>query len=342
MEHKILRKYIPIAIFAIFGFLSFMLIKPFAIYLLFAITIVLILNPLYKRIVAIIKNKTFSALIMLFFSILIIIIPFLFVINSLINEAPKVISMIRTSNFFTVEFIQETSDFVDATTGIEFDLRSAIQSIIYYMLNSAKNFLFALPNAILGIFIMFFSMFYLFKEGEELASYVRKCLPYPNTNKEAIIEKIKGITRGILYGHIITALAQGIIACIGYYIFGLNAPFFLGVLTTFFAVIPFIGPAFVYIPASLSLIVNAISTEQLPMAVRGIGLLIYGIAVISTVDNIIKPKIISDHSKIHPLIIIFGVLGGFQLLGFIGLILGPIIFAVFIELLALYQEDLKG
>ncbi len=163
------------------------------------------------------------------------------------------------------------------------------------------------------------------------------------TQSEQVLESLLGIrarsyfqaagdaTRGVIYGIVLTAIAQGACAGIGYWIVGLDAPIMLAAITTLFAMLPFATP-FVWGGIGLWLILTG-------NTLAGVQLLLWGALVVSWIDNIIRPIILAKSVKIPFLLAFFGVIGGVSAFGFIGLFLGPVILAI---AFAVWQEWLES
>jgi len=105
------------------------------------------------------------------------------------------------------------------------------------------------------------------------------------------------------------------------------------------SLIPYIGSSIVWLPASLMLIINGYTDMDTSIILKGMLLMLYGIFIVSTIDNILKPKLIGDKSGLHPLLVLLGVVGGLKFLGFIGVIVGPIIIALLITFIKIYEEE---
>jgi Cation transport ATPase len=144
------------------------------------------------------------------------------------------------------------------------------------------------------------------------------------------IQAAASTTRAVVYGLILAALGQGLLAGLGYYVAGIQAPILFGAITALLAIIP-MGATLVWLPTGIALIL----TNQLW---PGVGLILWGFFAVSTIDNIIRPLVISGTSRIPFLLVLFGVLGGLKAFGAIGLFIGPIILAV---LLSVWQAWIK-
>jgi predicted PurR-regulated permease PerM len=177
-------------------------------------------------------------------------------------------------------------------------------------------------------FFALLTAFFTYRHGEQLAGQVTLVLERVVGDRvHGYLAAIGDTTRAVVYGLVLAALAQGFLAGIGYLIAGLQAPVLLGAVTALIALIPF-GAPLIWIGASLWLIV----TGDLK---SGIFLIIWGAGVVSWVDNLIRPLVISNATRIPFLLVLFGVLGGIAAFGLVGLFVGPVILAV---LMAVWRE----
>jgi len=175
------------------------------------------------------------------------------------------------------------------------------------------------------------TLFFLYRDGERVFSQLRQVLErFIGPSVEGYLAAVGGTTRAVVYGLVLTAVAQGVLAGIGYWGAGITAPVLLGAVTAIIALIPF-GTPFVWGAAGLWLLVTG-QTWQ------GIGLLLWGTLVVSWVDNLIRPIVISQATRIPFLIVMFGVLGGVTAFGLIGLFVGPVVLAV---MMAVWREWLE-
>jgi predicted PurR-regulated permease PerM len=173
--------------------------------------------------------------------------------------------------------------------------------------------------------------FFLYRDGETLLHQVRSLLlRLLGPRAGAYIQAIGDTMRAVLYGLILTALIQGALAGLGYWAAGMGAPVLLGVITVILALVPF-GAPLVWGSVSLWLLASG---ETL----AGVGLAAWGAVVVSQIDNLLRPLVISGATRIPYLMVLFGVLGGISAFGLIGLFLGPIVIAV---LLAVWREWLE-
>ncbi|MDR6407280.1 AI-2E family transporter [Paraburkholderia sp. DD10] len=175
------------------------------------------------------------------------------------------------------------------------------------------------------------TLFFMYRDGESALDQVRRVLRHFLGNRlDAYLASIGGTTKAVVYGLVLTALAQGALAGLGYWVAGMEAPVLLAAFTVLIALIPF-GTPFVWGAIGVWLLVTG-------KTIAGVGLLLWGALVVSWVDNLIRPLVISSATQIPFLLVVFGVLGGLAAFGLVGLFMGPVILAV---LMAVWHEWLE-
>jgi predicted PurR-regulated permease PerM len=176
------------------------------------------------------------------------------------------------------------------------------------------------------------TVFFFYRDGAALGEQFRRVLRrFIGYRSHGYVKAIGDTTKAVVYGIVLTALAQGALAGLGYWVAGLGAPVLLGAVTAVVALIPF-GTPFVWGSAGVWLLLTG-------HTVAGIGLLVWGTLVVSAVDNLIRPLVISSATRIPFLLVMFGVLGGLVAFGPVGLFLGPVVLAV---LLGVWHEWLEA
>jgi predicted PurR-regulated permease PerM len=176
--------------------------------------------------------------------------------------------------------------------------------------------------------IAMLSLFFMYRDGETLAVQAKSMLEkFVGDRVDAYLDAIGSTVKAVVYGLVVTAIAQGMMAAAGYWIVGLPAPVFLGTVTALSALIPFVVP-FMWGAASIWLFVMG-------KTAAAIGLAIWGAIAVSWIDNVVRPLVISSATRIPFLLVLFGVLGGLTAFGLVGLFIGPVILAM---LLAVWRE----
>jgi Ca2+-transporting ATPase len=198
-------------------------------------------------------------------------------------------------------------------------------------LGEVARFLGGIGRNVVKLGVILVTVFFCFRDGKEIIKQLQQGLiHFLGKYQHDYLQVAGSTTRAVVYGLVLAALGQGMLAGFGYAIAGIKAPVLFGAITALLALVP-MGATLVWMPIGISLIL----TDQLW---SGIGLLLWGFLVVSTVDNVIRPLVISGASQVPFLVVLFGVLGGLSAFGAVGLFLGPVILAV---LLAVWKVWLK-
>lgn len=188
---------------------------------------------------------------------------------------------------------------------------------------------------LMGSMIMMVSLYFFLVDGPGMVRTVMRLSPLDDRHEQELIAEFDKVSRAVLLATLLSALAQGVLAGIGYAITGLDSVFLLTLLTTVLAMVPFVGAASVWVPASLFLVYEG-------HLASGIFLGVYGAVVVSTVDNVIKPYVLHGQSRLHPLLALLSVIGGVKALGPIGILVGPMIVAFLQTLLNILHRELTN
>ncbi|MBR9675619.1 AI-2E family transporter [Candidatus Woesearchaeota archaeon] len=325
----------------IFIGLALFIIWPFLLSIVSAGIIAYIFYPLFLRLKKKVKGNALSAFATTMIIILLILIPFIFMINTLASQALSV--YVETNKYIgeNKEQVSMIEESVSEKLGVDFKLNQAISDVTTYVVRETRNFLASLPNRILQIFIFLFLLYYFFKDGPKIIDYVKGLIPIDIKNRNTILKRLDELIKAIVFGSLLTALIQGAVGGIGFLAFGVSSPIFWGFMMAVFALIPFVGTAIIWIPASLYLVLAGVTTQNAWLIGKGIGLAVYGFFVISMVDNFLKPYLIGDKGKLHPAIVLLGILGGLAAMGFIGIVVGPMIMIIFLSIIEAYKGELE-
>ena len=178
---------------------------------------------------------------------------------------------------------------------------------------------------------MIFTIFFLFIDGPGFLTKVKDYMPFNEEQKNRLATQMKDMIVSTVYGGVIVAIIQGILGGVGFYVIGIEAPVLWGIAMSVMSFVPLLGTLSIWGPASIYLLIQG---DYL----HGIGLILFGTFVISMVDNILKPLIIGGRTKMPAIVIFFSVLGGIKAFGIIGLIMGPLIMAVFVSVFEIFRH----
>ena len=179
-------------------------------------------------------------------------------------------------------------------------------------------------------FVVFFTLYFALRDQEEFIDYIKSLLPFSKEVEKKLFDYSKGITSSVLYGQVIVGIVQGIIMGIGFFIFKVPNSMFLTFLTAFAGILPIIGPAIVWAPVVVYLLVAG-------NTFAAIGITVFGL-ISSTSENFLHPWIVSKRICINSSIILIGMVGGIFLFGLLGIILGPLILSYLLIVLEIYRN----
>jgi predicted PurR-regulated permease PerM len=211
-------------------------------------------------------------------------------------------------------------------------LSTAASSVTQFLLSHGRAFLFGAFGFVGDLTVMLFTLFFCFRDGDEVTERVIRIVPMENRRKDHLFSHIKSVTEAVVLGTIITAIAQGALVGIAFWITGLPSPVVFGVLTAIASFVPLVGTALVIAPAAIYLS----ATEGIWW--KGVFMVAWGVLVAGSADNVLKPMLISGRAEIGTLPVFFGVIGGLAAFGMAGLFLGPVLVALGLVLLEFAEE----
>ncbi len=330
-------------------YLAYLIFSPFVQAVAWAAILAMIVYPIYEWLLKILKGRaTLAALIVTVLIIFLIVFPALRVIVFLTQETVELASTMRTSvesaeieAWKGTPWVQRVLNAWDSISAeLEFfdiDLRQSVaqgaQSASAFLASQVKDvaqnvFLFTI-NFIIALFTLFFML----RDGQALANRIHSLLPMDQQHKDHLFQHIVNALFAVIHGALITAMIQGMLAGLGYWF--LDVPFYvvLAVTTAFTALFPIGGSLLVWLPTSIYL-----GFVEGPLW-RGVALFFWGLLIVGSIDNLLKPLLIGNRLQLPILILFFSILGGLKLFGIIGLILGPMIVTLLLALLDLYMKD---
>ena len=327
--------------------LFYLLLKPLLTIFLASIILTYVFYPVYKKIKKPLKYDALSILVTLILIIIIFLMPFIFVASQIPKQAANIYGYdkenIVDEGFFdlTCEDVKSAKcnviNFVSGSGYFDFD--KIIDNIFQKITEFATYMVIRIPNIIFGVVLALFISFFLFKDGKKLVNSVLGMIPLNKQHSNRLVEQFGRVTYSVVYAHIIVAIVQGTLGAIGFYVFGIDSAIFWGVVMAIFAPLPLIGPAIIWIPASIFLIINGIIVNEYFDIGKGIGLILYGILIISTSDNILRVKIIGGRGDVHPLTVLIGILGGLSLFGLIVIFVVPIALSLLITFFKDFSQE---
>ncbi|MFQ3619334.1 MAG: AI-2E family transporter [Spirochaetales bacterium] len=354
MEKLDLQKLMFLLLFLGLTLLLLLIFSPFLSTLLWSLLFFILVNPLYQKGLRLVPESfrwytAYKNVLAAIFSLLIIsliVTPFLFVLQSAFRQSFQLLHLLEgvvkrstkglvfqgedplvlTIKELTFNMIDLSQ--IDLAKQILTIIRQGADKLITLATVMAKN----IANFILTLAFMVFTIFFLLVDGKYLLGLFMRAVPINKNHLSIFIQRFRETTQHLVTGYFLVALYQAVAAGVLFYIFQVPAFLILSLLVLFFSFIPMIGAAGIWIPVViLKLLHGAVG--------KAILLALLCTFFVSTVDNFLRPLILKDRIKIHPLLIFFSILGALQYFGFQGIILGPMILIFFFAALDIFLEQ---
>jgi predicted PurR-regulated permease PerM len=201
------------------------------------------------------------------------------------------------------------------------------------LLNFSRQLAGGLLKMVFDLGLMVLVLFFALRDQDKLMVFLRNAIPLSRSQEDHLLEETASVTRSVLLGNVVTALLQGIAGGLAMWAAGFPG-FFWGAMIAFASFIPVIGTALIWLPASLYLLFTGDTSW-------GIALIAWSIVVVGSIDNIIRPMLMSGASSINGLVIFLAIIGGLQLFGLIGLLYGPLIISLTLVLYRMYAQEFR-
>lgn len=327
MKQEQIFRYALIGILLLLLYFAGRILWPFFTPILLGMMLTYLLYPIYTYLETKIKRPYLTSIIMIFFVLLLIIIPLSLLTTKLVNES--------VNTYRTFIDLEQSGAFDSLLQNYGLDssiFADVLGQVKDFIVNSGSQILTGIADVLLGLFVMLFIMFYSFVNGKKWVALVQETLPLKQKHRKALIDRVAKITSAVMYGQFLTSVIQGALGGLMFFIFGVDNSIFWGVIMIIFSFIPILGTPIIWFPASVYLMLSG-SVWQ------GVLMLIVGGVVIMNVDNVIRPYLIGSQAKISTPIVLLGVLGGLKAFGFIGIVLGPLLLALLQTVIGFFRKE---
>jgi len=335
MDDPYFKKIITAILLVLLIVLSFLILKPILISIIVALVLVFIFSPVYDWINKYIKVKTISVLLITVFLIAIILLPLWFLTPILIKQAFAIFQATQQIDFVTPLKSIFPDLFASEQFAIEIGaiLSSFTTKITNSLVNSLSNIILNFPTLLLQFTVVLFTFFFVLRDKDKVLEYVKTLLPFSKDVEEKLLKYTSGITASLVYGQIVIGIIQGLILGIGFLIFGVPNALLMTLIAIIAGILPIIGPFLVWVPVVIYLFITG-------STVSAWGVLTFGI-ISSSIDNFLRPLIVSKRTKINSGILLISMVGGLFFFGILGLLLGPLIISYLLILLEIYRGKAK-
>lgn len=324
------------ALIAIVSILTLAIFWPFLSIIILAVAFAVVLNPVYKFINKKITRGVpwLASLLTVLLFLIVLCIPLFFVGKEVFIQIQDLYQNIfisgNTNNFIKTIDISINKIMPE---GFHFNTNAKIAQVAANLTGNIANIFASTFKTIIFFILMLLTIFYLLKDGTKWKNSLILLLPLSEKNTSEIIIKMKDAINRIFRGSFLIAIVQGVLMGVGLTIFGVPNAAIWGVAAGMSSFIPTLGTSVVSIPAVLYLFF-VISP------LHALGMLIWAVVMVGTIDNILSPYVISKNTEISSLFILLSILGGISLIGPVGLFIGPLVLSLLYSLVSIYKKEI--
>ena len=317
---RIISLIVLVVLVLLFGLLFFEVMAGFLVPLFLAVLLAVLCRPLHHWIRLQLKGRVRVAAALTTLAVLLIVFtPVLLITLRTIAEAQTIVD---NQDFrLNPDMLGRIVTDVNERTGLELNADVIQKDVVAWGQRTLGAIATRTPGflgeLLLGLGIMTIALYYFLADGDQMIVGVGRLLPLEMAHQQRLLDEFGSISRAVAAATLLSALAQGLLAGVGYYFTGLPSVFLLTMLTILAGMIPFVGATIVWLPAALWL---GFFADRWGAAIF---LAAWGAVAVSMVDNLVKPLILHGQSNLHPLLALLSVLGGVQALGPIGIFVGP-------------------
>lgn len=324
-------------------YLTWRMLQPFLAVLIWAAVLALLFYPLHRRILRRVRRPALAAALSILVVLITVIVPLGLVGSAVAAELASVASQAQESarpwleSQLTEGRLGELRTWLAERFNIELDISpekvaELASNASEYLLRGTVSVVGGVLGALTKLVLVLFTMYYFFRDGERLARQLPGVLPLTREEAEGVLRRTDDIIRASVNGTIVIAALQGLLGGLMFAVLGLPSPLVWGVVMTLFSLVPLAGAFVVWGPAALLLAASGEWGKAIVLAAFGAG-------VIGVIDNLLRPRLVGQRAHMHELTVFFTVLGGIQLFGMLGFLVGPVLFAVTLALLDIVRRS---
>jgi predicted PurR-regulated permease PerM len=321
------------------------IVRPFYGAILWAVVIAILFLPVFHRINRALHGKpNIAALVTVVSAIVIVILPLTVLITSLVSEAASVYEKVQSGELSFARYFQTIFDSLPAWAVDLLDrlglsnlrglrdrfsagLSEGSKVVAVHAIQLGQNtFTF-----FINLFVMLYLLFFLLRDGAQIYNRIAAAAPLRPEHQRALFEKFIVVIRATVKGNLLVAVLQGSLGGLIFWILGIQAPLLWAALMIVLSLLPAVGAAVIWFPVAIYLLATGAVS-------KGIILLLYGILVISLVDNFVRPMLVGRDTKMPDYLVLISTLGGIAVFGINGFVLGPVVAALFVAVWDMFSE----
>lgn len=322
-------------------YLCWRIVQPFFNVLLWAVVLATVFAPVHRRIVARVKGSSAAAAVSTLLVVVTILGPTTFITIAVINELRGIAlgleahegPWLTTSTPVVGPLLVWLEPYVDLNRlqSPQF-LQEQLKTWTATMAASAIGLVGGVLSTVVQTVLVIFTVFYLFRDGDAMRKALTEMMPLEAGQTRDVIARTREVVGGSVYGVVLISAIQGALGFFIFWILGLPSALLWGVVMFFLSMIPMAGAFLVWAPAALYLAATGAWGKA--------GILVaWGVLVVGSIDNVLSPRLVGKRTRMHELLIFFSVLGGIQLFGVVGVVLGPVVVAITLALIEIVRQS---
>jgi predicted PurR-regulated permease PerM len=320
-----------VAAIALVVYFCLLIVRPFLNVIAWSSVLVITFHTVYQRLVRKTGRVSFSAFVCSVMVVVAFLIPLLIVTAVAIDQfltlgASMQQSFADGTGINTAAPLRQAYEWLSDRLGLDGATIEAwvrqnaselTRVVAGYTLSAAQS----VAGAVVSFVFIIFAMFLLFRDGDQIVERIPELLPFERARTDALLDRARDVIYGSVYGVVVIAVVQGALCGGMFWILGIPSAALWGMVTVVTSVLPVVGAAGVWVPGAVYLAVTGDWTRAIILAV-------FGTAVISSVDNFLRPRLVGGRVGLSELVMFFSLLGGLQVFGVLGIVLGPVFFAI--------------
>lgn len=320
---------------------AYVIVRPYLTPLVFAGTLTIVFWPIHRRLKEFFAHGALAAAISLVIILIGILLPLAALTTTAVVQAQELIRFLSQQNVVEQHLRQLTvgpkSWLGQLSPDLTFDVATVdeyLRQIATFFVRHIGTVISGLTGTLVHLIVFLLALYYFLRDGERLPTILSQLSPLPDEYDRKIMTRVRTMITTVIQGTMLVAAVKGVLTWLGFTIFGVPGAVLWGMVTVIAAVVPWAGVAITFVPALTFLLIMGKTGAA-------VGLALWGVLVVGLIDNFLNPKFIGRRVQINPLLVLLSVLGGLQVFGVIGLLVGPIVLSGLMALLEIYQQDFK-
>jgi predicted PurR-regulated permease PerM len=334
MHGSFIQKYFFSALLVIAFIIGFILFWPFLKVIVLAVVFSVLLHPLYKRFHRLVRLPSMASLLTILSFIIILCVPMYFIGAIVLKQTHSMYAWLVSHGSIESLTNATTLRLQHLFPSMSFNVQNSINTTIGNFSAKLGTIFTTTISTIVSFILMMLSMFYFLKDGPTWKEALIELSPLSFESNNTVIAILKKAVTGIFKGYFFVGLAQGLVTGIGFFLFHIPHPALFGLLAAFASLIPAVGSSLISIPTIIFLFVTGRTGA-------GFGYMLWALVFSMGIDNVLNPYIVGRQIAIHPLLVLFSILGGISLMGPIGIIIGPLITSFIYALISVYKLEMS-